>query len=150
MLGGSFTPLSGKLEIITNPIIRNAFDKSFNKFSSIKYLNSDIYSQENFEKLFDSLLDSLIYDLFIYDDFEKSYKSQNLVIDKDLMFRAKQLYFYSFALWSDPNFSFHSGQFQEVTSKLYKYLWRIQLIQKRTKGGLTLIDNIKIDDILKK
>ena len=93
MLGGSFTPLSGKLEIITNPIIRNAFDKSFNKFSSIKYFNSDIYSQENFEKLFDSLLDSLIYDLFIYDDFEKSYKSQNLVIDKDLMFRAKQLYF---------------------------------------------------------
>ena len=150
MLGGSFTPLSGKLEIITNPLIRNAFDKSFNKFSSIKYLNSEIYSQENFENLFDSLLDSLIDDLFIYDDFEKRYKSQNLVIDKDLMFRAKQLYIYSFALWSDPNFSIHNAQFQEVTSKLYKYLWRIQLIQKRTKEGLTLIDNIKIDDILKR
>ena len=65
------------------------------------------------------------------------------------MFRAKQLYIYSFALWSDPNFSIHNGQFQEVTSKLYKYLWRIQLIQKRTKEGLTLIDNIKIDDIFK-
>lgn len=150
ILGGSLTPLSGKLEIINNPIIKNAFDKSFEKFEAIKHMKSDINSPKKFEKSFDILLNLLINDLFIYEDFEKEYISKNVLIDSDLQFRTKQLYLYSFALWSDPNFSYEYIDFLEVASKLYKYLWRYHLIQNRTKEGFTLLDNIKIGDIVKR
>lgn len=150
---GYLSPMLGKNEINNNPKIKLAFEKSFNriaKFYSEKKLEISNEFKENNDNFLENNIYQLMNDLFSYSYLSASkinLKNKSIVIDNNLQDEISQLYIFAYGTWIEYGKNLDSQIVQEVSSKIYKYLWRLYLIKNRIEPSYSLENNIKFNDI---
>ena len=150
---GYLSPLLGKNEINNNPQIKLAFEKSFNRMAKF-YNEKKLEISNEFKENNDNFLENNIYQL-MNDLFSDSYpsaskidlKNKSIVIDNNLQDEISQLYIFAYGTWIEYGKNLDSQIVQEVSSKIYKYLWRLYLIKNRVDPSYSLENNIKFNDI---
>lgn len=145
---GSYSLLKGKIEIISNSKIKEAFENSF--IQTKEYYNKieELDVSAKYNLFIDDIIYNLMNDLFSDDDIPADLKSNTVIIDNQLFEETKQLYAYAYGLWlktSEVNFEYNS--LNEISSKIHKYLWRIYIINNRRNPEYTNLRQIRLIDI---
>tara|TARA_B100000886_G_scaffold18337_1_gene11778 strand:+ start:26848 stop:29022 length:2175 start_codon:yes stop_codon:yes gene_type:complete len=148
--GSTLGSSEGKLAIIENPKIQETMKQSFYNFDSyISLINTKRESDNllNNKVFLNKTLNDLKKELFDKYDYEEKLSKQGLIFDKKLFTQTLQIYLYAYSLWrGDPKLNPNNVDVLEAMSKVYKYLWRLQLIENRSKEGYELIENVVLGD----
>ena len=71
-----------------------------------------------------------------------------MIVDEKLFTQTLQIYLYAYSLWrSNPILNPKNVTVLEAMSKVYKYLWRLYLIENRSNEGYDLIENVVLGDL---
>ena len=149
--GSTLGSSEGKLEIVQNLKIQETIKKSFYSLDSYISLINTKREADNLlnNKVFlNKTLNDLKNELFDKYDFEKKLSKQGLIVDEKLFPQTLQIYLYAYSLWrGDPKLNPNNVDVLEAMSKVYKYLWRLQLIENRSSEGYDLIENVVLGDL---
>ena len=93
-------------------------------------------------------LNNLKKELFDKYDYGEELSKKGLIFDEKLFTQTLQIYLYAYSVWNgDPKLNPNNVTVLEAMSKVYKYLWRLQLIENRSNEGYDLIENVVLGDL---
>ena len=71
-----------------------------------------------------------------------------MIVDEKLFTQTLQIYLYAYSVWrGDPKLSPDNVDVLEAMSKVYKYLWRLQLIENRFNEGYDFLEDVVLGDL---
>ena len=135
------------------PKIKLAFEESFNRTAKFyKEKKSEVSNKfiENNDNFLENNIYQLMNDLFAYSSLSTTnidLKNNTIVIDNNLQDEISQLFVFAYGTWIAYDKNLDSQLVQEISSKIYKYLWRLYLIENRSNEGYDLIENIVLGDL---
>ena len=149
--GSNLGSSEGKLAIIENLKIQDTIKQSFyNLDSYISLINTNRESDNllNNKVFLNKILNDLKKELFDKYDYEEKLSKRGLIVDEKLFTQTLQIYLYAYSLWrGDPKLNPDNVDVLEAMSKVYKYLWRLQLIENRSNEGYDLMENVVLGDL---
>lgn len=149
--GSTLGSSDGKLAIIENLKIQETMKQSFyNLDSYISLINTKKESDNllNNRVFLYKALNDLKKELFDKYDYEEELSDKGLIVDEKLFTQTLQIYLYAYSVWrGDPKLSPDNVDVLEAMSKVYKYLWRLQLIENRFNEGYDFLEDVVLGDL---
>ena len=149
--GSTLGSSDGKLAIIENLKIQETMKQSiYNLDSYISLINTKKESDNllNNRVFLYKALNDLKKEIFDKYDYEEELSETGLIVDEKLFTQTLQIYLYAYSVWRGyPKLSPNNVTVLEAMSKVYKYLWRLQLIENRSNEGYDLIENVVLGDL---
>ena len=149
--GSTLGSSDGKLAIIENLKIQETMKQSFyNLDSYISLINTKKESDNllNNRVFLYKALNDLKKELFDKYDYEEELSEKGLIVDEKLFTQTLQIYLYAYSVWrGDPELSPNNVDVLEAMSKVYKYLWRLQLIENRFNEGYDFLEDVVLGDL---